>query len=287
MTGVAESAGIPLNFDTSFDIVSFPEGERFRRFEIIRPVSRADALINVCKLKTHSFMHMTGAVKNLFGVIAGLTKPGYHAKLREKDLFAGMLLDLMACVSPRLSIMDAVEGMEGNGPHGGEPRAVGWLMGSTSALALDVAASAVVGLPKEMNPLLVEAQRRGLDPVDLDRIELIGGEARALPVPGFRLPSTAVQVHDRLLNLLSPVVKSAFSVRPRVIEEKCVSCGACREACPMHVISLAPGRPARIQDKDCIRCYCCHEMCPHGAIDLRSGWLYRLLNRRIWAQSVR
>ncbi len=99
LDGAAEEADVPLNFDTSHEVVSYPEGERFKRFEIITPVVRADAVFNLCKLKTHSFMHMTCAVKNIFGVIAGLTKPGYHAKLKEKAHFANMLLDLAACVS--------------------------------------------------------------------------------------------------------------------------------------------------------------------------------------------
>jgi len=83
-----------------------------------------------------------------------------------------MLLDLAACVSPRINIMDAVVGMEGNGPHSGEPRRIGLLLGSFSALALDVVAGAIMGLPKASNPVLIEAARRGLAPVDLDQIEL-------------------------------------------------------------------------------------------------------------------
>jgi len=280
MDGAAQEAGVRLNLDTSHEVVSYPEGVRFKRFEIITPVLRADAVFNLCKLKTHSFMHMTGAVKNLFGVIAGLTKPGYHAKLREKAHFANMLLDLAAFVSPRLHIMDAVVGMEGNGPHNGEPRRVGLLLGSTSALALDVVAGEIMGLPKENNPVLVEAQRRGMSPVSLDQVELVGMDKAELHIPGFKLPPTIPKMHDRFFSLLYPVFKNGFSVRPRILDKRCVSCGACRDACPMHVITIADQEsPARIEDKGCIRCYCCHEMCPHDAIELHSGILSRIFNR--------
>jgi len=62
---------------------------------------------------------MTGAVKNHFGVIPGRAKPGYHVKLMDTGRFANMLLDLMNIVSSRISIMDAVIAMEGDGPSGG------------------------------------------------------------------------------------------------------------------------------------------------------------------------
>ena len=274
----ASAAAVPLNYDTSHEIVSFPEGERFKRFEIITPILEADAVINLCKLKTHGFMHMTCAVKNLFGAIAGLNKPGYHAKLREKSHFANMLLDLAAWVNPRISILDAVVGMQGNGPHNGDPRPVKLLLASRSPLALDVVAGEIMGLDKAQNPLLREAERRGLRPVELDHVELVGIQASQLRLADFKLPPTVPGRFERLFSLLHPIFRRGLTVQPRIMESKCVSCGSCRDACPMQVITVDPETPARIDHSGCIRCYCCHEMCPHDAIQLRGGILYNLLN---------
>lgn len=86
--GLAEAArksDLELNTNTSFETVSFPEGQLIKRFEIITPVLKADGLLNLPKLKTHCFTHLTGAVKNNFGVIPGREKPGYHQKLHDKD----------------------------------------------------------------------------------------------------------------------------------------------------------------------------------------------------------
>ncbi len=279
MDRVAGEVGIAVNYDTSFEIVSYPEGEHFKRFEIISPVLESDCVFNLCKLKTHGFTHMTGAVKNLFGIIPGLTKPGYHAKLYEKKHFASMLLDLAAFASPRLSIMDAVVGMEGNGPHSGDPRNVGLLLASSSPLALDVVEGEIMGLSKKNNPVLVEAERRGLTPVNLEQVDLIGADPASLHIPGFKLPPTIPAIHDRLFSFLYPLVKKGFSVKPRIIREKCISCGSCRDACPVDVITVSDNVPAAIDDKGCIRCYCCHEMCPHDAIELHQSRLYRWLNR--------
>jgi len=275
----AKEVGIDLNFDTSSQTVSYPAGKYFKRFEIITPVHEADGVINLCKLKTHGYMHMTGAVKNIFGVIPGLTKPGYHAKLREKSHFANMLIDLSSYISPRLSIMDAVVGMEGNGPHNGEVRNVGLLVGSTSPLALDVVAGEIMGLPKDKNPVLVEAEKRGLSPVNLDQLELIGADPTGLRIPDYKLPSTVPALSDRIFRVIYPIFRNGFSVFPRIIESKCVSCGSCRDACPVHVITVVDKTPAKIETKNCIRCYCCHEMCPQDAIELHASRLYRLFNR--------
>jgi NAD-dependent dihydropyrimidine dehydrogenase PreA subunit len=120
-----------------------------------------------------------------------------------------------------------------------------------------------------------------MGPLDLDQIELAGIDPLELPIPDFKLPLTVSKRGDRVFKLLYPFFKNGFSVKPRIIEDTCVSCGACRDACPVQVITIAEkGSPAHIEDKGCIRCYCCHEMCPHDSIELRSGLLYRLFNRK-------
>lgn len=287
MTAAAQQAGFALNFDTSHEIVSHPEGRLIKRFEVITPVVRADGLINLCKLKTHEFTGMTGAVKNLFGVVPGLIKPGYHGKLADSGRFAAMTLDLAGLIAPRLSIMDAVVGMEGEGPGSGDPRAVGWLLGSESPLALDVIAGEIMGLPPADNPLLVEAQARGAQPWSPEQIDLVGATLEELRVPDFRLPATrlsgvGVQGAAWWQKPLAALLTSGFSVRPEVIADECIACGACVRACPVHVIELVGGRGsghAKIDRRGCIRCYCCHEMCPVDAIALRRSLLHRLVNR--------
>ncbi|PIE33595.1 4Fe-4S ferredoxin [candidate division KSB3 bacterium] len=279
MTEVAEKTGAELNFDMRHQRISFPDGKLIRTFEVISPILNADGIINLCKLKTHGFLYMTGAVKNSFGVIPGLTKPGYHAKLQDTGHFANMCLDLSSYVSPRLSIMDAIVGMEGNGPHNGHPRPVGFLLASTVPLALDIVAAEIMGLERDSNPILLEAETRGLHPNRLEEVEVIGLEKSELRISGFTLPSTMIHgAGSVLLKLLGPLFRKGFTVRPQVIADKCVACGACRDACPVHVIFLE-NHHAVIRDNECIRCYCCHEMCAHDAIELCGGFLYNLFHR--------
>jgi ferredoxin len=248
-------------------------------------VVEADGVFNLCKLKTHLYMGMTGGVKNNFGVIPGLAKPGYHAKLRDPGRFANMLLDLAAYVSPRISIMDGVVGMEGDGPANGDPRRIGLLLAARNPLALDVVAGEIMGLERRNNPVLLAAEKRGLHPSRIEQIDVVGADATNWRVPDFEIPATtAGGVGFASLpwwqrRLLTPLFKGGMTLRPRVMEERCIACGACRDACPMEAISMVDGRHARINDDECIRCYCCHEMCPQDAIELRSSLLYRILNR--------
>jgi uncharacterized protein (DUF362 family)/Pyruvate/2-oxoacid:ferredoxin oxidoreductase delta subunit len=282
MHQAANQAGIAVNWDTSSRPVSYAEGVLTKHFDIITPVYEADAVFNLCKMKTHLFTVMTGAIKNIFGVIPGLSKTGYHAKLHDTQRFAGMLLDLSQYISPRLTIMDAVLAMEGDGPGTGDPRSVGLLVGSENPLALDVVATEIMGLKRTENPVIIEAERRALKPNRLEDIEVIGVDLADVKVPDFKRTRVSAG-HlglDRMpwyQRLLEPLFKDAFTVRPLVIWDRCIACGTCIEGCPMEAISFVNER-AFIDDEKCIRCYCCHEICPEEAIGLHSSWLYQLIN---------
>ncbi len=281
MHEAAEQAGIQLNWDTTARPVSHPDGVLTKHFDIITPILEAGAVFNLCKMKTHLFTGMTGAVKNIFGVIPGLSKPGYHAKLQDVHRFAGMLLDLAQYVAPRLTIMDAVLAMEGDGPGSGDPRQVGLLIGSENPLALDAVASEIMGIERTQNPVIMEAERRALKPNRLEDIEVIGANLADVKVLDFKRPQTSAGRFgfERLpwyQRMLEPFFKDAFTLRPRVIWHRCIACGTCIEGCPMEAVSFVKER-AFINDDKCIRCYCCHEMCPEEAIGLSSSWLYRLV----------
>ena len=282
MHQAANQAGITVNWDTSSRPVSYAEGVLTKHFDIITPVYEADAVFNLCKMKTHLFTVMTGAIKNIFGVIPGLSKTGYHAKLHDMQRFTAMLLDLAQYVSPRLTIMDAVLAMEGDGPGTGDPRSVGLLIGSENPLALDVVATEIMGLKRTENPVIMEAERRALKPNRLEDIEVVGADLADVKVPDFKRTRVSAGNFglDRMpwyQRLLEPFFKDAFTVRPWVIWERCIACGTCIEGCPMEAIRFVNER-AFIEDDKCIRCYCCHEICPEEAIGLHSSWLYELIN---------
>ncbi len=285
MAAAAAAAGAELALDPSTRTVSLPEGKVLRQAEIITPVAEADGVIDLCKMKTHVLMSMTGAVKNLFGVIPGLSKVGYHATHPDHETFADVLLDLTGYVKPRLSLMDGILAMEGDGPgSSGTPRQAGLLLASANPLALDTAAGAIMNLPRQDNPVLLAAERRGLTPCRMEDVELIGGTVEELRMADYKFPaSTKSNLMDFLGPLARPaerLCKKAFSQTPRIDGAKCVGCGICAKSCPGQAIAMtAPGKKARISQNACIHCYCCHELCPQRAVELHQSWLGRLLTK--------
>ena len=285
MAAAAAAAGAELSMDSSTRTVSLPEGKVLRQAEIITPVAEADGVIDLCKMKTHVLMSMTGAVKNLFGVIPGLSKVGYHATHPDHATFADVLLDLTGYVKPRLSLMDGILAMEGDGPgSSGTPRQAGLLLAAANPLALDTAAGAIMNLPRQDNPVLLAAERRGLTPCRMEDVELIGSTVEELRMADYKFPaSTKSNLMDFLGPLARPaerLCKKALSQTPRIDGAKCVGCGICAKSCPGQAIAMtAPGKKARISQKACIHCYCCHELCPQKAVELHQSWLGRLLTK--------
>lgn len=274
---VAKRLGAKLSMDTTYKERSFPEGVRMKRFTIIQPALDADLIISVCKLKTHMFTQFSGAVKNTFGLVPGLDKPVFHSRFVKQEDFSEMLVDLNELVKPDFVVMDAVIGMEGNGPMGGKPRHVGRLFASRSVYALDIVAQQLIGMEPDHIATTAAAKRRGL----VDEVEIKGDAVT--PVEGYVLPSTYHTTTGKrgVRHLILQKFQSAgkrYAPAPVVLPDICVGCGQCVRICPEHAASLQDGK-ARIDLHHCIRCYCCHEMCQYHAIDLQRSTTARILHR--------
>ena len=50
-----------------------------------------------------------------------------------------------------------------------------------------------------------------------------------------------------------------------VINDECISCGACESECPVNCISEGDGKYV-IDGKECIDCGSCADVCPTSAI---------------------
>ena len=188
-------------------------------------------------------------------------------------------------MKPRLSLMDGILAMGGDGPgSSGTPRQAGLLLAAANPLALDTAAGAIMNLPRKDTPVLLAAERRGLTPCRREDVELIGGTVEELRMADYKFPaSTKSNLMDFLGPLARPaerLCKKALSQTPRIDGAKCVGCGICAKSCPGQAIAMtAPGKKARISQNACIHCYCCHELCPQKAVELHQSWLGRLLTK--------
>lgn len=233
-------------------------------FNLLTPVLEADYIINCAKLKTHGLTVMTAGVKNLFGCIPGLQKPEWHCRRPSLDGFANALVDLCETVKPDLTLIDAVDCIEGNGPGGGDVRRMGMTICSRSPYGADEIGAKLMGLPEGLFPVLQAARRRGLPGEAIT----LTGDALVPAVPPFRLPD-AIVGKEKLFTA-NGLFHHFFGRRrrPRVAADQCIGCGKCAESCPMHLIEIHD-RKAFIRPKGCISCFCCQEMCPAHAINAK------------------
>ncbi len=152
----------------------------FKKLPIAKAVTEADVIISLPKLKTHSLAYFTGAIKLLYGYMPGTIKAEYHLHTaRDLNLFADLLLDLHEARKPDLNIMDAVMGMEGNGPSNGTPRKIGLIMASKSSTAIDYVAVTIAGFEPMKVPTVERAFARGIGPIEHTGDYHLRGKARA------------------------------------------------------------------------------------------------------------
>lgn len=284
LAGIYESAGFAalegegVSLYRGDEAVTVSGSGAARELEILKCIAEADIKIGVGKLKTHALMGITGAVKLWFGAVPGIKKTELHCRFPDKDDFADMLCSLYNAISPDFSVIDAVEGMEGNGPSGGEKRAFGFVAGGADGFWLDRALCHMLGLAPGLALTVKSSIANGLAPADAGDIAAEGESAlMSTPLADLRLPDTftgaALPSED---GALARRFKDMLAPRPRIRKKDCVGCGACAEICPRRAIEIVNGT-AKINNKNCMRCFCCHEVCPQRAIDISANLIFRVM----------
>jgi uncharacterized protein (DUF362 family)/NAD-dependent dihydropyrimidine dehydrogenase PreA subunit len=263
-------------------LIENPNGLTFKRLEVAEEALEVDGIINLPKLKTHAQMFLTLGVKNIFGCVPGKLKAQLHLTAGvDAVCFAGMILDLYLFLRPRLTVMDGIVAMEGNGPGSGDPRALGLLFASGNAVAMDRVVTELLGARCDDSPILRRAREVGLFGAEEPRIEVFGEKPQNVRVHGFRFPPLAsTNFTANLPYFIDRRIRRAFTSRPHITTKNCTVCGVCVDVCPAGV--MEKGAQIIIDYDKCIRCYCCQEICPEGAISVKQGWLKRVLVHGGW-----
>jgi len=155
-------------------------------------------VISISRLKTHNSVVMTGAVKNLAmgaplnpGAVNGAKPISYKRNMHSggsRFLHYNIFLEA-PYILPDFSIIDGLEGMEGNGPINGTPVDHKIALASFDAVAMDSMATRLMGIPLEDVGYLNYCAAGGLGNIDRDKIDIIGGQDPEKSIINYKLGS--------------------------------------------------------------------------------------------------
>jgi uncharacterized protein (DUF362 family) len=130
----------------------------FRYPELPEIVLSAGYFISLAIPKTHYLSFITGALKNLFGILPRKDQAFYHSKIDE------VIADLSRIIRPTLSIIDARVGIEGwNGPK--TRRLDAFILGH-GAVSVDATMARIMGFEPEQIRHIMNSYVYGLGTID-------------------------------------------------------------------------------------------------------------------------
>jgi len=262
--------------DEQVELVRFDKRRMRERFPLTTWLDHCDYLVSIPKFKTHGLTVLTGAIKNLFGLVSGTFKTELHKNYFHREDFADILVDIYAETMPALTVIDGVIAMEGDGPAtSGKLRDLGLLLAGNDCVALDSVMAKIMGLEPLDILATKKAAERGLGKADLNSIKISGEKLEDLGVKPFLLPSSS----SLSKNLPGPVVnlvKKLIRYVPYPVRKNCTRCSACVKICPNHCISMK-SEGIVFDYRECISCFCCQETCPAKAIALKKSLLAKMI----------
>jgi uncharacterized protein (DUF362 family) len=181
---ILHAARIPfadLNYEESTWVPNQGGASHLAGFHLPHSVASADLIVSLPKLKTHHWMGMTAAMKNLYGVL-----PGLHYGWPKNVLhYAGIpqtVFDINASLPKTITVIDGIDCMEGDGPILGTSKSMGLLLISTNPTAADATACRLMRLRPERVDYLRLANSK-LGPVEEAWIDQVGEAWQPLAQP--------------------------------------------------------------------------------------------------------
>ena len=176
-TGLMEAAkGYYQNIGNDSRQVAF-HPDFMETVSLSRIVLDADIIISLPKFKTHGLTVITGAIKNSYGFLPGAQKARLHKAAGSPERFHELVVEVFRLRVPDLFLVDAIVGMEGNGPASPDLRDIGLILASDNAVALDGVMAVMMGCEPGRLRFLQKAKELGLGDYDLSSLEVVGDVA--------------------------------------------------------------------------------------------------------------
>jgi len=139
--------------------IEVPNPFYFETLELPEPLINSDVFIDMCLMKTHKLTDVTLGLKNMFGCI-----PFYNRVLMHKYIHE-LLPDVASVLKPDITLMDAIVGMEGDGPIAGIPKRMDLILCSDNVAALDYVAAQIMGFdPAKIKHITNAVEKMPIEP---------------------------------------------------------------------------------------------------------------------------
>lgn len=179
---------------------------------VARQALECDFLINLPKLKAHSQLYVSLAVKNFFGVVVGWRKAMIHVRYGDRsDCFESLLVDLLSLFPESLSVIDGIHAMECTGPMKGDRFDLGLIGAGTNPVALDTAFLEIIGAEGVKSPIWRQCAQRNLQGVDPGDLQFPLLTPRQVKVCDFALPGTLKPVTFHPLHMAKGTCKRVIA----------------------------------------------------------------------------
>jgi uncharacterized protein (DUF362 family) len=146
-----------------------------------KSVVEADYVVSMPKLKTHHWVGITASMKNFYGVLPGI-KYGWPKNVLHHNGIPETVVDINCTLPSTLSIVDAIDCMEGDGPILGSLKRMGLVIVGVSLASVDATAARIMGLEPSRVTYLGMAPAR-LGPIANRRIEQRGESWESVASP--------------------------------------------------------------------------------------------------------
>ncbi len=312
MFDLALSTNIKLNKNFNFKTINF-DGKQTKSLNILSVIEEATVIINVSKLKTSIYTGITGCVENLMGCVPYPHQKQIKSLYTDLNRYTNYLIDLEEYLHNkiRLNLVDAIVGMEGEGPINGTPRILNRIVLGIDPYLTDLMSLSLIGYPIVKMPLIVASAKRNKFPFYTNLIEDIKtatnekfenmnivqtnyniiekfsklSEVVAPATKDFNIVKVNSDTKTNSMNKISSkIYNSTHNCIPKINKSHCRGCSICYNICPTHAITIQRDEKdelyANIDYSKCIYCYKCVQACCYNVITAHQPFGYKKIYKK-------
>lgn len=267
MSEVAERTGARL---VDFVQAGGREVRGFLRFPrthlITNLVFDCDLVVNAANCRSLSTVVLSGAIKNMFGVMLGRRKMRIHQMFPDPSDFARVVVDVHRVARPAVSFLDLTSVIEGQ-YVADAVQPVGLVLGSTDTVALDTLAAHAIGYDDLTVWTSIHGHDAGLGSNRIDRIIVRGVNWDSVQKKRLLHPALEGPHSESLIGRITRRLNNTIlRPRPVISTQTCSGCAACTNRCPVGAIHPDRHGTFSIDLSTCADCGCCLRVCEVGAV---------------------